>query len=73
MSQTFQKTVSFFLKERFFNDHDCVSIQDDLTGLHAWCTKWKLNLNLHKCSIMSVSLKRNLLLLIITDQNKVKI
>ena len=43
---------------KVFNDYDCVSIQDDLTRLHAWCTKWKLNLNLQKCSIMSVSLKK---------------
>ena len=43
---------------KVLSDSDCVSVQGDLTRLHAWCTKWKLNLNLQKCSVMSVSLKK---------------
>ena len=41
-----------------FNDSDCASLQYDLDKIHSWCATWKLQLNLKKCSVMSVTLKK---------------
>ena len=38
---------------------DCISLQNDLNLLFAWCCKWRLSLNLNKCFHMNFSLKRS--------------
>ena len=38
--------------------HDCILLQSDLDALSSWSTKWKLNFNESKCSLLSVTSSR---------------
>ena len=45
---------------RAINDvGDCVALQDDLNNLSEWSVKWKLNFNIEKCTISTITRKRN--------------
>jgi ribonuclease P/MRP protein subunit RPP40 len=35
---------------------DCVHLQDDLLKLNRWCHENKLDLNLNKCTVMSITI-----------------
>ena len=37
---------------------DCLSLQSDLQKINSWCNTWHLFLNLKKCSILTVTLKK---------------
>ena len=41
------------------DDGDCVALQDDLNNLSDWSVKWKLNFNVEKCTISTITRKRN--------------
>ena len=38
---------------------DCKKLQCDLDALLSWCTKWRLNVNIAKCKILSVTKSRS--------------
>ena len=38
---------------------DCLKLQDDLSRIYSWSTKWQLNLNPHKCDALNISNKRS--------------
>ena len=38
---------------------DCLLLQNDLNKIFAWCTRWKINLNVDKCFTMHFTNKRS--------------
>ena len=41
------------------NKSDQVSLQNDLDTISSWTVKWLMELNINKCSVLSITLKRN--------------
>ena len=54
----FADDVKIFKK--ISNVIDCEDLQSDLTAFSAWCSKWKMTVNLSKCLFINFSLKRGL-------------
>ena len=40
-------------------ENDQVILQDDLDAISSWAEKWLMELNINKCSVLSITLKRN--------------
>ena len=38
---------------------DCMLIQEDINLLYSWCCKWKLDFNVNKCKVLSVTKSRS--------------
>jgi hypothetical protein len=41
------------------DSNDCINLQNDLNALMAWSNKWKINFNVQKCKILTVTQKKN--------------
>ena len=41
------------------NQNDQVILQNDLDTISSWAEKWLMELNINKCSVLSITLKRN--------------
>ena len=41
------------------NQNDQVILQNDLDTISSWVEKWLVELNINKCSVLSITLKRN--------------
>ena len=41
------------------NQNDQVILQNDLDTISSWVEKWLMELNINKCSVLSITLKRN--------------
>ena len=41
------------------NQNDQVILQNDLDAISSWAEKWLMELNINKCSVLSITLKRN--------------
>ena len=41
------------------NQNDQVILQNDLDTISSWAEKWLVELNINKCSVLSITLKRN--------------
>ena len=41
------------------NQNDQVILQNDLDTISSWSEKWLMELNINKCSVLSITLKRN--------------
>ena len=41
------------------NQNDQVILQNDLDTIYSWAEKWLMELNIHKCSVLSITLKRS--------------
>ena len=39
--------------------NDQVILQNDLDTISSWAEKWLMELNINKCSVLSITLKRN--------------
>ena len=40
------------------NQNDQVILQNDLDTISSWAEKWLMELNINKCSVLSITLKR---------------
>ena len=41
------------------NQNDQVIFQNDIVTISSWAEKWLMELNINKCSVLSITLKRN--------------
>ena len=41
------------------NQNDQVILQNDLDTISSWAEKWLMELNINKCSVLSITIKRN--------------
>ena len=48
-----------FLYGNIHNQNDQVILQNDLDTIFSWAEKWLMGLNINKCSVLSITLKRN--------------
>ena len=47
------------LYRNIHNQNDQVILQNDLDTISSWAEKWLMELNINKCSVLSITLKRN--------------
>ena len=47
------------LYRNIHNQSDQVILQNDLDTISSWAKKWLMELNINKCSVLSITLKRN--------------
>ena len=47
------------LYRNIHNQNDQVILQNDLDTFSSWAEKWLMELNINKCSVLSITLKRN--------------
>ena len=47
------------LYKNIHNQNDQVILQNDLDTITSWAEKWLMKLNINKCSVLSITLKRN--------------
>ena len=47
------------LHRKIHNQNDQVILQNDLDTISSWAEKWLMELNINKCSVLSITLKRN--------------
>ena len=47
------------LNRNIHNQNDQVILQNDLDTISSWAEKWLMELNINKCSLLSITLKRN--------------
>ena len=40
-------------------EHDCISLQNDLNTISSWCKTWQMKLNPCKCKALCISNKRS--------------
>ena len=47
------------LHRNIHSQNDQVILQNDLDTISSWAEKWLMDLNINKCSVLSITLKRN--------------
>ena len=47
------------LYRNIYNQNDQVILQNDLDTISSWVEKWLMELNINKCSVLSITLKHN--------------
>ena len=47
------------LYRNILNQDDQIILQNDLDTISSWAEKWLMELNINKCSVLSITLKRN--------------
>ena len=47
------------LYRNIHKQNDQVILQNDLDKISSWAEKWLMELNINKCSVLSITLKRN--------------
>ena len=47
------------LYRNIHNQNDQVTLQNDLDTISAWAEKWLMELNINKCSVLTITLKNN--------------
>ena len=53
------------LHRNIHNQNDRVILQDDLDTISSWAERWLMELNINKCSVLSITLKRNSIIMTI--------
>ena len=48
-----------FIYGNIHNQNDQVILQNDLDTISSWAERWLMELNINKCSVLSITLKRN--------------
>ena len=64
LTQTNQTQIKLFVDDSVLyrnirNQNHQVILQNDLDTITSWAEKWLMELNINKCSVLSITLKRN--------------